>query len=100
MAKAKKVKLTKQQKWELANQAFVDSVVGLAPADLNAKLSTLSKNQQETREALEAAMQPGEPLKEAKDEYTELKAPFADAQKLLKQKSQYVYQLLKSKGNA
>jgi hypothetical protein len=95
---AKKVKLTKQQKWELQNQEFVNSVVGLSVGDLNVKLSTLSKNQEEVRESLEAAMEDGEPLKEALNEVAQLKGPFSDAKKLLKQKSSYVYQLLKEKG--
>lgn len=98
MARKFKVKLTKEQKWEQANQEFVDSVVGLSTSDLNAKLSTLSKNQEEAREGLERALEPGNPLREAKDNYAQLKGPFTDGQKLLKQKSKYVYRLLKSKG--
>jgi hypothetical protein len=95
---AKKVKLSKQEKWEQENPEFVAAVVGLSVADLNVKLSTLSKNQEEVRESLEEAMEPGQPLKQAKDDYSHLKAPFTDAQKLLKQKSKYVYRLLKDKG--
>jgi hypothetical protein len=93
-----KVKLTKQQKWEEANREFVDAVVGLSALDLNARLSTLSKNMEEVRESLEEAMEPGNPLKEAKDAYAELKGPFTDASKLLKAKTKYVYRLLKEKG--
>lgn len=95
---AKKVKLTKMQKWEVANQEFVDSVIGLSVGDLNGKLSTLSKNQEEVSESLEEAMEPGNALYSAKQEYDNLKGPFTDAKKLLKQKSKYVYRLLKSKG--
>lgn len=95
---AKKPKLTKHQKWELANQEFVDSVVGLSISDLNGKLSTLSKNQEEVAESLEEALEPGNALYAAKQEYDSLKGPFTDAKKLLKQKSKYVYRLLKSKG--
>ena len=95
---AKKVKLTKAEKWVQANQEFVDSVIGLSVGDLNAKLSTLSKNAEEVREAQEAAMEDGEPLKEASDELAQLKGPFTDAKKLLKSKTKFVYRLLKEKG--
>lgn len=95
---AKKVKLTKQQKWEEANREFVDSVIGLSAADLNGKLSTLSKNAEENREKVEELMEPGEAMYEAKQAYDQIKGPFNDANKLIKQKSKYVYRLLKEKG--
>ena len=95
---AKKQKLTKQQNWEKANQEFVDSVIGLSVGDLNGKLSTLSKGQEENREAQEALMEPGEALYEAKQTYDQLKGPFNDVKKLLKAKTKYVYRLLKEKG--
>jgi outer membrane murein-binding lipoprotein Lpp len=98
MGRPKKEKLTKEQKWVQANQEFVDGVAGLSVADLNSKLSTLSKNAEEVREGVEAAMEPGQALYEAKHEYDQLKAPFNDAKKLLKQKTKFVYKLLKDKG--
>lgn len=95
-----KSKLSKQEKWEAANKEFVDTVVGLSTGDLNVKLSTLSKNMQETEEELEKASEEGTPLYDAKQEIATLKGPFTDAKKLLKQKTKYVYRLLKEKGGA
>lgn len=98
MGRPRKQKLTKEEKWIQANQEFVNSVVSLGANDLNAKLSTLSKEAEQVREKVEELMKPGQPMYEAKHEYDQLKAPFNDAKKLLKQKTKFVYGLLKEKG--
>jgi hypothetical protein len=98
MGRPRKPKLTKQQKWELANQEFVNSVSSLSSTDLNSKLSSLSKDAEKLREDVEDLMQPGEFLYEAKQAYDQIRKPLSDGKKLLKQKTKYVYQLLKSKG--
>jgi len=95
---AKKIKLTKEQKWDQANQEFVNSVVGLSVSDLNVKLSTLSKDAEILHESVEALMQPGEAMYEAKQALDTIRKPFSDGKKLLKQKTKYVYRLLKDKG--
>jgi len=98
MAKKFKVKLTKEQKWAQANEEFVNTVVGLSVSDLNVKLSSLSKDLEEVHESVEKLMEPGKAMYEAKQAYDNLKGPFNDSKKLLKQKTKYVYRLLKDKG--
>ena len=95
---AKKVKLTKQQKWEAENEAFVNTLNGLSVGDLNGKLSSLSKDFEEICESLEKAKEPGNKLYDAKVEYDYLRQPFTEGKKLLKAKSKYVYRMLKDRG--
>lgn len=93
MARQKK---TFTQKVQEEMPEFANEVAGLAVSDLNGRLAVLAKANEENEQLKEN----DEDLIAAKNEASELAAPFRDAKKALRLKTRYVVALIKEKGGA
>lgn len=79
-----------------SNPEFVDETSSLDVAGLNGRLAQLAKDMEDLRDAQEA----DEALETAKQQSTELGAPYRDGKKAIGLKSRYLVSLLKEKGGA
>jgi len=73
---------------------FKDEVDGLSTGDLEARLTSLAKGRQETRQAQDDDLA----LEESKARTSELGAPYSDTLKEIDHKSRYIAKLIKEKG--
>jgi hypothetical protein len=89
-------KKTFTQKVQEEMPEFANEVAGLGVPDLNSRLAVLAKANEENEQLKEN----DEDLEAAKNEASELAAPFRDAKKALRLKTRYVVALIKEKGGA
>lgn len=75
---------------------FVEVVDGMSLEELDGRLLSLAKHQEEVSEALAQH----EEINRLKERLKELKADFTDTQKALRIKMKYIHQLMKEKGGA
>ena len=73
---------------------FTDAVQNMTVAEMNARISTVAKGEQDNQTAKEN----DEALEEAKAKASELGAPYSDATKMNKLKIKYLYMQIKAKG--
>jgi molecular chaperone GrpE (heat shock protein) len=89
-------KLDFKQKVAKEFPEFVSVVDGMSLEELDQRLLSLAKHQEEVAEALAQH----EEINRLKEQLKELKADFTDTQKALKMKMKYIHQLMKEKGGA
>jgi hypothetical protein len=89
-------KLDFKQKVAKEFPEFVSVVDGMSLEELDQRLLSLAKHQEEVAEALAQH----EEINRLKERLKELKADFTDTQKALKMKMKYIHQLIKEKGGA
>jgi hypothetical protein len=87
-------KKTFTQKVQEEMPEFANEVAGLAVADLNTRLATLAKANEENEQLKEN----DEDLETAQKEASELAAPFREAKKALRLKTRYIVSLINEKG--
>ena len=73
---------------------FMDSVDRLSIPELNARISQMQKDLDES----ESHKENNEELKRAKEEVKELTAPYRDVRNAIKVKTKYIITLIKDKG--
>lgn len=79
---------------EKEHREFADAVVGLSVKDLEARLLTYAKEQENVSEHLEN----NEVINALKEQLKEAKAPYSEAKKVITLKSRYLIALIKEKG--
>ena len=89
-------KLDFRQKVAKEHPEFIAVVDGMSLEDLDGRLLSLAKHQEEVAEALANHEQ----INKLKEQLKELKADFNDTQKALKMKMKYIHLLIKEKGGA
>lgn len=91
MARPKK---SVQEKVQKEFPEFTATVDGLSVADLEGKLASYAKNQNE----IEASQEADEELQNTKALLKELNGPYNDSKKAVKLKMKYIIALIKEKG--
>jgi len=82
-----------KKKMQKTDVTFTDSVDGLPAKDLKDNILILSKHLHET----EMALKSDEEIQRVQEELKELKAPYTETSKMLKNKIQYLHLILKDK---
>lgn len=89
-------KLSISEKVRKEHPDFVEEVVGLSVEQLNERLAVHAKNIAGIEDAKEA----DEVLAEASEALTQMRAPYAEAKKVINQKTRFIIELIKEKGGA
>jgi hypothetical protein len=82
-----------KKKMQKKDTTFTDSVDGLPAADLKANILIYSKHLHDT----EMALKNDEDIQRTSEELKELKAPYSETSKMLKEKINYLHIILKDK---
>ena len=90
------MKAKARQKLEKENPEFVSEVSALSGEELNSRLAQLAKDIETVQDRKEA----DEDLASAQEGVRQMLAPYTDAKKALRAKSQYIIALLKDRGES
>jgi hypothetical protein len=82
-----------KKKMQKKDSIFTDSVDGLPAADLKQNILLYSKHLHDT----EMALKNDEEIKQVQEQLKEMKAPFTETMKMLKEKINYLHLILKDK---
>lgn len=94
MAKGRSGKLNLSQKVEKDYPEFVSVVAGMSADELEKKLASYAKEQENSLKAEESDAE----LQSTKEKLKELKAPYGDIKKALRLKMRYIIALIEEKG--
>jgi hypothetical protein len=82
-----------KKKMQKKDSTFTDSVDGLPATDIKQNILLYSKHLHDT----EMALKNDEDIKEAQEALKEMKAPYTETMKMLKEKINYLHLILKDK---
>lgn len=91
-----KQKKSVQEKVREDYKEFANEVANLTPEQLSERISGLAKHSEEVTDAKNA----DEALSAAREEVGQLAAPYRDAQKAIKLKIRYCYELIGERGSS